>query len=170
MHADLVHHPVITPSPEPLCGYIEPLLRVDGRWRETDEQDREARGLFARHASSIGGAKRRLSRLTGQLTLVTHQGDALAVFRRAFNRSLGKHAIDVVAFRNEGHFRSASLLREAIELWVRPRWSAEPLIACVHGQRLVATNPGYPFRLTGFRRLPVETDNRILLMLPAAAA
>ena len=160
----------ITPSPEigGRSGYIPPLLSGFGRWIPTTESDPEARALYRRHLSCRSGANgHRPKPFAGsgeRLVLITPQADALIVFRR-FNspdRDYG-HGVNCSVFRNEGHFRSCSLIREAVEEWAWKRWPGERLYTYVGGCRVAPTNPGYAFRCAGWRRCRVTIGGVIVL-------
>lgn len=163
----------ITPSPESGSGrYIGPLWPETKRWVLAPDNDPEARALFHRHTTSGNGhvsgtAGRRGRTLPGsgdRLILTTHQADALIVFRKFANpdREFGQ-GVHCAAFRNEGHFRSCSLIREAIEEWAWKRWPGERLYTYVEGQRIGATNPGYAFKAAGWRRCGVTFGGLIVL-------
>lgn len=163
----------ITPSPESGIGrYIAPLWPDTGRWRLADDHTTEARDLFRRQQLAGAGSARRqgLPGSGDRLILTTSQGDALIVFRKFNNpdREFG-HGVHCAAFRNEGHFRSCSLIREAVEEWAWKRWPGERLYAYVGGRRIVATNPGHAFRCAGWRRCGVTFGGLIVLQrLPDA--
>lgn len=162
----------ITPSPESGSGaYIAPLWPETKRWTLAPDNDPETRALFQRHAaegnSRMNGSGRRGRTLPGsgdRLILTTHQADALIVFRKFCNpdREFG-HGVHCAVFRNEGHFRSCSLVRDAVEEWAWKRWPGERLYTYVGGRRIVATNPGYAFRCAGWRRCGVTFGNLIVM-------
>ncbi len=173
----------ITRSPEPGSGnYIPPLLRSYGRWVQTSENDPEAKALYRRHAQCRsgmnGGANGSMNGGTlGQrvkprpfggsgekIVLVTHQADALIVFRKGSERGLGQ-GVHCSVFRNEGHFRSSSLIREAVSEWAWRRWPGERLYTYVGGQRVVSSNPGYCFKSAGWKRCGVTLGGMIVLEL-----
>lgn len=51
---------------------------------------------------------------------------------------------------NEGHLRSCSLIREAVEDWAWKHWPGERPYTYVGGQLFVATSPGHAFRCAGW--------------------
>jgi len=159
----------ITPSPVSGSGsYIAPLWPDTGRWVLAPDNDPEARALFRRHAGRPaenghpnGTSSRKARTLPGsgdRLILTTHQADALIVFRRWGggnpDREFG-HGVHCAVFRNEGHFRSCSLIREAVEEWAWKRWPGERLYTYIGGQRIAATSPGHAFKRAGWRRCGV---------------
>ncbi len=158
-------HDTITPSPETggRSGYIPPLLSGFGRWIPTTESDPEARALYRRHLSCRAGVngshaiRGKLFPGSGErMILITPQADALIVFRKIGD------GVNCSVFRNEGHFRSCSLIREAVEEWAWKRWPGERLYTYVHGCRVVSTNPGYAFRCAGWRRC--GESGRVIVM------
>jgi len=164
----------ITRSPEPESGnYIPPLLPSFGRWFPTSDGDSEARALFRRHYSCRWGTGRRQPRLFvgpgEKLVLMTQQADALIVFRRFVSQDrVYGHGVNCAVFRNEGHFRSRSLIREAVEEWAWKRWPSQRLYTYVDGRRIVSTNPGYCFKCAGWKRCGVTSGGLIVLELVPA--
>lgn len=95
---------------------------------------------------------------------MTPQADALMVFRRhTFSLDPLTTGVQVTVFRNEGQFRSCSLVREAVSGWAAHRWPGARLFVLASGRRVVATNPGYPFRLAGWRRCGINHNGLIVL-------
>ena len=160
----------ITRSPEigGRGGYIPPLLSGFGRWMPTTEGDPEARALYRRHLScrpDANGHRPKVFAGSGErLVLISPQADALIVFRKfaSQDREFG-HGINCSVFRNEGHFRSGSLIREAVEEWAWKRWPGGRLYTYVDGCRVAPTNPGYAFRCAGWRRCGVTIGGLIVL-------
>lgn len=143
-------------SPDPGSGnYIPPLLITEGRWIVAEESDPFVKGLIRRSVGAmLGLPNRSMARGSDRLMLITHQGDALMVFHRRPNHG-GDPLTDGVQctlFRNEGHFRCGSLIREAVEQWAVKRWPGERLFALAEGCRMVASNPGYCFVRAGWIR------------------
>lgn len=161
----------ITRSPEPENGnYIPPLLQSFGRWYPTTDGDPAARDLYRRHYScrpSANGHRSKLFVGPGEkLVLTTHQADALIVFRKFTSRDFEfGHGVNCAVFRNESHFRSSSLIREAVTEWAWKRWPGERLYTYVDGRRIVSTNPGYCFKCAGWRRCGVTLGGLIVLEL-----
>ena len=161
----------ITRSPEPQDGnYIPPLLPSFGRWFPTADGDPDARALYLRHyscRSEPSGRHRKLFVGPGEkLVLMTQQADALIVFRRftSHDRAFG-HGVNCAVFRNESHFRSSSLIREAVEEWAWKKWPDQRLYTYVDGRRIVSTNPGYCFKCAGWRRCGTTIGGLIVLEL-----
>ncbi len=160
----------ITPSPMSALGqYLPALLPHVGRWLPAIENSPETRALYRRHQGFVsirGSFRSRLITGTGdKLVLMTPQADALIVFRKSGMADFVNQGVQCVAFRNEGHFRSCSLIREAVECWARSRWPGERFYACFEGKRIVATNPAYPFKCAGWQRCGVDAYRAIVLEL-----
>lgn len=159
----------ITPSPISALGeYVPALLPQVGRWLPAIENSPETRSIYRRHQGilSVRGSRTRLIAGMGdKLILMTPQADALIVFRKSGIRDFLNQGVQCVAFRNEGHFRSDSLIREAIECWARPRWPYERFYACFLGRRIVATNPAYAFKNAGWQRSGFDGHGLIVLEL-----
>lgn len=163
--------PILTRSPEPANGNcIPPLFPTLGRWLPVADGNAEARALFHRHYSCRhGGNGHRPKLFVGpgeKLVLITQQADALIVFRKFISddREFGQ-GINCAVFRNEGHFRSSSLIREAVEQWAWKRWPGERFYTYVDGKRIVSANPGYCFKCAGWRRCGVTRGGLIVLEL-----
>lgn len=166
----------ITCSPEPDDGnYIPPLLGTYGRWVTITEADASVRGLYRRHAESNTphrpeprGTPARMSiGASDRLVLTTHQTDALSIFRKSRDEWIDPllSGVQCVVFRNEGHFRCASLIREAVDEWAAKKWPRERLFTLVGGRRIVASNPGHCFIRAGWRRCGVTVGGLIVLEL-----
>jgi len=171
----------ITRSPEPLNGnYIPPLLPNFGRWFPAADGDAAVRGLYRRHAQGrehkahAAEARGTLARMTiggsDRLVLITYQTDALIVFRESRQEWIDPllAGVQCTLFRNEGHFRCASLVREAVDEWARKKWPHARLFTLVAGRRIVASNPGKCFITAGWRRCGVTIGGLIVLELPPA--
>lgn len=160
----------ITPSPMTAPGrYIAPLWPDTGRWVLAPENDPETRALFRRHAIEQppgygGGKSRSLPGSGDRLILTTTQADALIVFRKfsSPDREFGV-GVHCAVFRNEGHFRSCSLIREAVDEWAVKRWPGERFYTYISGRRIVATNPGYAFRCAGWRRCGITYGGLVVM-------
>lgn len=161
---------IITRSPQPETGnYIPPLFPGASRWHQTGDGDADARALYQRHYSCRERSHRRSKLFVGpgeKLVLITHQADALIVFRKFRSHdTMHGHGVNCSVFRNEGHFRSSSLIREAVEEWAWKRWPGERLYTYVNGQRVVSSNPGYCFKCAGWKRCGVTIGGLIVLEL-----
>ena len=87
---------------------------------EASETNAEARGLFLRHEAWRGTEKRALRKISSKgqrMVLFTPQAEALIMFQQLAHLDSARDGVQVVCFTNEGHFRSCSLIREAVEEW-----------------------------------------------------
>lgn len=157
----------ITPSPMSALGhYVPALLPQVGRWLPAVESSAETRALYRRHQGIVSLRSSRSRLLAGagdKLILITPQADALIVFRKSGLSDFLNRGVQCVAFRNEGHFRSCSLIREAVESWAQARWPGERFYACFQGRCVVATNPAYAFKCAGWQRCGLGTYGMIIL-------
>ena len=120
-------------------------------WRQTVDGDPVGRDLYRRHYSRRrNGRRARLFVGPGEkLVLVTPHADALFVWRR-FRDDSGETGVNCAVFRNEGRTRSSDLIRAAVSIaW--SRWPGERLYTYVDAAAIASPNPGYCFKMAGWR-------------------
>lgn len=143
-----------------------PLGIVDGYWLPIKDGDPRARWLFDRHYSRIryaDGRKRGIFCGPGaKMVLLTVECDALFVWRR-FESGDGQQGINCAIFRNEGHVLSSLLIQEAEQLaW--SRWPGERLYTYVNPRAVQSRNPGYCFKVAGWKKCGVTKWNKLLIL------
>jgi hypothetical protein len=139
-------------------------------WDLTRDGDARARALYERHYSAYryaDGRKRHLFVGPGEkMVLLTQDGPALWVWRRF--RSLDhQDGVNCAVFRNEGPWRSSQLILSAMDLAWR-RWPGQRLYTYVNASRVRSPNPGYCFKIAGWRECGRTKDHghRVLEVFP----
>lgn len=124
----------------------------DGLWYAIPDGSPRGRWMLNRHYSAIHYLHKRPKLFVGpgqKMVLMTSDGSALFVWRKFIDRS-GQTGVNCAVFRNEGPHLSSLLIREAEELaW--QRWPGERLYTYVNAKKIRSTNPGYCFKMAGWR-------------------
>lgn len=135
-------------------------------WATVPDADPRARALYLRHYSARryrDGRRRRKFVGPGEhMVLLTGSGDALFVWRKFISDS-GQTGVNCAVFRNEGPVLSSELITAAMELaWVR--WPGERLYTYVWDSKIRSGNPGYYFKMAGWRTIGRNKDGRLTLL------
>lgn len=142
-------------------------MLIEGRWIATKDGDGAAYGLFRRHYSAL--PYRRRLRKNGSLfvgpgekmVLVTEDYSALFVWRK-FISDDGQQGVNCAVFRNESPHLSSSLILEAEALaWAR--WPGQRFYTYVNPRKIKSPNPGYCFKMAGWRECGKTTKGLIIL-------
>lgn len=146
------------------------LRRVSDHWYETRDGDPCARALYRRHYSCYHYKDGRLPLLfmgPGEKTvLVDSLGTALFTWRRFIDRS-GQQGVNCAAFRNESDVQSSLLIREAVRVaW--DRWPGVRLYTYVNAGEVRSSNPGYCFKMAGWRGCGTTKGGLLIFELEAA--
>ena len=141
------------------------------RWFGVRDGDPRARALYARHYSCYHYADgRKPKKIVGPgeyMMLMTPGADALFVWRKFMDAS-GQQGVNCAVFRNESRHLSSDLVREACELaW--QRWPGSRLYTYVNPRAVRSANPGYCFKVAGWR-VCGQTKERQLLILEIVPA
>lgn len=144
-----IAHVPTSPASNPIVG---------GHWIPVRDGDPRARALFERHysvrrqrpRSGVRGNAERFAGPGSHLILLTVGCDALFVWRQERYRRDGQSGVNCAVFRNESVLRSSDLIREACALaWAR--WPGARLFTFVNPRRVASPNPGYCFKVAGWR-------------------
>jgi len=123
-------------------------------WIIVPDGNRTALAIYLRHYSCRryrDARKRVLFVGPGEkMVLLAINGRALFVWRR-FRSMRPELGVNCAVFRNEGAGRSSYLIRDACGLAWR-RWPGERLYTYVDPAAVRSPNPGYCFRMAGWRR------------------
>lgn len=97
-----------------------------------------------------------------KMVLVTADGRALFVWRKFMDDS-GQQGINCAVFRNEGNIQSSKLIVEAEELaWAK--WPQARLYTYVDAKKVKSSNPGYCYKVAGWRKCGVTKSRRLLIL------
>jgi hypothetical protein len=96
-----------------------------------------------------------------KMVLVTSNYDALFVWRKFIDKS-GQQGINCAVFRNEGDRLSSELILEA-EQRAWERWPGERLYTYVNGGKVKSVNPGYCFKIAGWKVCGKSSKGLIIL-------
>ncbi len=128
------------------------LFETETNWEMIKDGDALARSIFKRHYSYRAYKDGRQPKLfcgPGQkMVLITHNGDALFVWRK-FISDDGQEGVNCAVFRNESRIQSSQLILEAEKI-ARKRWPGERLFTYVNAKKVKSTNPGYCFKAAGW--------------------
>ena len=136
-------------------GIAEPL------WWLTKDGDRACMELYERHYSAYryrdGRTRRTFCGPGESVVLRTFDGAAFFVWRKfrddCIDQRTGERqeGINCAAFRNEGAYRSSELIRQADAI-ADCLWPDRRHYTYVNAQKVRSANPGYCFRVAGWRR------------------
>jgi hypothetical protein len=121
-------------------------------WVRSADGDSMGYAIYRRHYSARNRhPKRRRFVGPGQrIVLVGWFCSALFVWRKAKYRADGQTGVECAVFRNESHHRSSDMIRDAMEIaW--EKWPDERLFTMVDPKRVRGTNPGYCFKMAGWK-------------------
>ena len=141
-----------------------------GYWLPSNRCDPRAIALYLRHYSSEkGGRKPSLytSGFTGNgesMVLLTERCDAGFAWRcDSVERADHQSGTGCTFFRNEGKVRSSLLIEEADDLAWR-RWPGERHFTYVWDAKVKSSNPGYCFKMAGWRTCGRNKDGRLTIL------
>ena len=122
-------------------------------WVKIRDGNRYALDLYKRHYSRRKYADGRNVKLFvgpgEKLVLMTQCGRALFVWRK-FRNMDNQQGINCAVFRNESDLLSSDLIREAEKLaWAK--WPNERLYTYVNPRKVKSRNPGYCFKIAGWK-------------------
>lgn len=126
-----------------------------GYWTQVRDGNLDALALYERHYSCYqykDGRKRRGNRFVGpgqRIVLLGEDMKALFVWRKFIDDS-GQQGVNCAVFRNESEHRSSDLILEA-ERWAQERWPGVRLYTYVKPSAIRSVNPGYCFKLAGWK-------------------
>ena len=144
-----------------------PMLDLaETRWVQVRDGDPGALVLFNRHYSKKLYKDGRVpTRFVGpgeRLVLRTSDGLALFVWRKFLDDS-GQVGVNCAAFRNEGPELSSALIQEA-EQWAWSSWPGVRLYTYVNPSKIQSNNPGYCFKVAGWRVCGTTKINRLTIL------
>ena len=141
-----------------------------GHWLSVRDGDARALALFKRHYSyrrRAHGQARGTPTFAGsgqKMVLITNDAMALWVWQYStLKRYSGQEGVACSVFRNEGPLLSSDLVLEA-EALAWQRWPGERLLTYVWDKRVKSANPGYCFKVAGWRYCGRNKDGRLSIL------
>lgn len=148
------------PTPRGKAGLQIALPLTREVWIETRDGDPSVRAVFDRHYSRLHYTDGRQPALFcgpgEKMVLRTHLCDAIFVWRRFRSRDLVHgHGVNCAVFRREASpVLASTLIRLAVaKAW--ERWGKVRLYTYVNPRKVRSRNPGYCFRMAGWRKCGV---------------
>ena len=143
-------------------------IGVNDLWIPIKDGDQRAFGLYRRHYSAPtkrGGV--RLRQFVGpreSLVLLTPEQNALFVWLRdkPGTRRDRQEGLNCSVFRNEGDRLSSDLILAAEDMAFE-KWGRQRLFTYVNAGKIRSSNPGYCFKVAGWRRAGVSKNGLILM-------
>lgn len=143
---------IVPHVPAPLV--LEPTPELVGQhWQlSVTRDDPIAVAMYHRHYSykPRGRKPTKFGNPGHYIALMTLKRDALFLWSKEKHRKDGQTGINCAVFRNEGDTLSSTLIVEAVEIAQR-RWPGERLFTFVDGSKIKSANPGYCFKLAGWK-------------------
>lgn len=136
-----------------------------GRWMVTNKGDTACRLLADRHYSRQTIGHPMFTRPGRNLVLKTAMGEAVWVTWKGI-RDDGLDAIECTIFRNESGTRSSDMIKDAIQATIS-EWGPLPrdgLITYVAADKIQSSNPGYCFKMAGFKVIGHSKKRGLILL------
>lgn len=142
------------------------LFNDDGYWIKVNDGNVVALNLFEKHYSCYkykDGRKRKLFVGPGEkVVLIGKNNDALFVWRK-FRSMDNQEGINCSVFRNESNILSSELLNQA-EIIARKKWPVERFYTYVNPFKIKSKNPGYCFKVNGWKKCGVTKMNKLIIL------
>jgi hypothetical protein len=143
------------------------LFQTEGNWYGVKDGNPIALDLYLRHYSARhykDGRDRKLFVGPGEkIVLLTMDNKAVFVWRKFIDDS-GQQGVNCSIFRNEGNIKSSLLIKEAVEI-ARKRWANERFYTYVNPKKIKSSNPGYCFKMAGWKKTGKTKGGLIILEL-----
>lgn len=145
------------------------LLRLScDHWELCRDGEREVRRFYERHYSArIYKDGRESLKCMGPgeyMLLMTPERDALFGWRKFRSMRIGEWGVNCSVFRNESGWLSSMLIGEAVQrAWAR--WPQERLYTYVNSERVDSPNPGYCFKMAGWKTCGQTAKGLLVLEL-----
>lgn len=140
---------------------------LPGVWYGIKDGDLRARHMLNNHYSGIRYADGRKVKLCAgpgeKMLLMTSDSQALFIWRKFIDAS-GQQGVNCAVFQNNApdKYLSSALIKEACDLaW--QRWRGERLYTYVNSGKVRSINPGYCFKVAGWRQCGITKVNKLLI-------
>ena len=134
-------------------------------WHGVKDGNKKALELYERHYSCYKYADGRIRKLFcgpgEKMVLLTEKSDALFIWRKFIDKS-GQKGVNCATFRNEGCVLSSILILEAMKIAWR-KWPSERFYTYVNQRKIRSTNPGYCFKVAGWKECGKTKGGLIIL-------
>lgn len=97
-----------------------------------------------------------------RIILITPDNDALFIWKKEKYRLDGQIGINCSVFRNESQELSSKLIIQA-EAIALARWPGQRMFTYVDAKKINSPNPGYCFKMAGWRQCGISSKNLIIL-------
>lgn len=131
-------------------------------WTLTKDGDLQALELFERHYSATN-KHRKHKKFVGpgeKMVLVNDDYTALFVWRKFIHRI--ETGVNCAVFRNESLYLSSLMILDA-EHWAWERWPEERLYTYVDSSKVRSSNPGFCFKMAGWRQCGITKRRHLLI-------
>jgi hypothetical protein len=145
----------------------QPFLLPAGTWTQVYDGNGTAFDLFRRHYSfsrskRVPESEHRIAGPGEKMLLLNADATALFVWRKFISKD-AQEGVNCAVFRNESTHRSSDLIREAMRLgW--ERWPRTRFYTYVNPRRVRSSNPGYCFKMAGWRSCGVTKTRKLLVL------
>jgi hypothetical protein len=143
------------------------LFSFDGYFEAVRDGNPIVLEMYERHYSCKKYADGRIRKLFcgpgEKMVLLSLKKDAVFVWRKFIDDS-GQKGINCSIFRNEGKTKSSILINEAVK-YAWNRWPKERLYTYVNPKKIRSTNPGYCFKMAGWKKCGLTKGGLIILEL-----
>lgn len=144
----------------------EQLKRASANWCYAKDGDAYCYDLSRRHYSARRYRRPRQRLFVGpgrKLVLLSSDGLAVFAWRDFFDAvQPPQMGWNCCIFRNEGPVLSSILIAEAVEVAFK-EWGKARCYTLVDPKRIRSTNPGYCFKLAGWRQCGVSKNGKTIL-------
>lgn len=145
-------------------GRIDLLLPFTDGLMVTTPFDRECAMLADRHYSRQSHGSRQFSGNGRKLVLRDAVGSILFVwlYPKEEYRMDGQKGYNCTIFRNESSRRSSEIILEA-EGWAIRKWGPNRMYTYVDPTKVKSPNPGYCFKVAGWKQVGMSKGGKLLL-------
>lgn len=145
----------------------QPYLELQAsHWIPVRDGNLAAADIFSRHYSKYHYKDgRKPVRFVGpgeRIVLIGKDGMSLFVWRK-FISADGQRGVNCSIFRNESKVLSSDLITEAVAI-AHLRWPGERLYTYVNSKKIKSPNPGYCFKVVGFKFCGITKVKRLHIL------
>lgn len=145
------------------------LFDDDLYWTQINDGNETAFKIFTRHYTfrlwrrRNGKNGKRMAGPGETIVLLGKDGKALFIWKKQKYSQDGQTGINCAVFRNESNHLSSKLLQEA-ELIASTRWPGERLFTYVNASKIKSVNPGYCFKMNGWRQIGKSKVKKLIIL------